>query len=501
MSGGGVSSGLRWSGISVVGRELARLVFTIVLARAVGPEGFGIVAQALVYIGITSLLLDQGFSSALIQRPNLDQDAPGAVVTVNLVVGGVLALLTAAVAPLWASFMSTPALTLVLAVLGVSLLFRAASITPRAMLLRHMEYRKIGTADIAAAVTGGTLGVLSVKLGAGYWALVVQYVTTDIALVVVLLLVGAGSRPNVQLRRLREMAGFSGRAFAAGILINSVSRNIDNLLIGRFQGAEPLAFYVLAYRLLLLPVQLVGTTIGAVLFPSFSRRAEELDAMRADLARATRALGCMSLPAMALAAAAAPQLVVVLFGEQWWPAVPIVQVLAVTGAVQTIYSTNTPLILGLGRADLNLRLAWLTTMLTTVGIVAGLPFGPLEVAIGYSAATALLVPLNWVIRRQLLGVPLGSQATALLPAVHVSTWIATTYVLVAVGTAGNALVVLLVGVPTALLVGIAALRLAHRSQYAELVHMTHRILGRGGPARASVDDAQSQPSAVPHTTD
>ncbi len=481
MSGGGLSSGLRWSGISVVCRELARLVFTIVLARAVGPEAFGVVAQALVYIGITSLLLDQGFSSALIQRPNLAEDAPGAVVTVNLVVGGALALLTLAVAPLWASFMSTPQLTLVLAVLAVSLFIRAASITPRAMLLRHMEYRKIGTADVVAAVSGGAFGVLCAELDAGYWALVVQYVTTEIALVVVLLLVGAGSRPNLRLRRLREMAGFSGRAFAAGILINSVSRNIDNLLIGRFLGPEPLAFYGLAYRLLLLPVQLVSTTIGAVLFPSFSRHATDLDVVRGDLARATRMLAIVSLPAMAIVAAAAPQLVLLLFGEQWQPAVPIVQVLAITGAVQAIYySTTAPLILGLGRADLNLRLAWLTTVVSTIGIVAGLPFGPLEVAIGYSVSTALLIPVEWVIRRRLLGITVRGQAAALLPAIHVSAWVAASYVLVAAGISDDDLVVLLVGAPAALLVGVAVLRLGHRSHYMELIHTALRVVGRHG---------------------
>lgn len=491
MTGGGLSSGLRWSGISVVCRELARLGFTIVLARAVGPEAFGIVAQALVYIGITSLLLDQGFSSALIQRPNLEQDAPGAVVTVNLVVGGALALLTVAVAPLWAGFMSTPQLTLVLTVLAVSLFIRSVSITPRAMLLRHMDYRKIGAADVVAAVSGGALGVLSAELGASYWALVIQYVTTEAALVIVLLLFGAGSRPNLRLHRLREMAGFSGRAFIAGILINSVSRNIDNLLIGRFLGAEPLAFYGLAYRLLLLPVQLVSTTIGAVLFPSFSRRATDLDQVRDDLARATRVLAIVSIPAMAITAAAAPQLVLLLFGEQWQPAVPIVQVLALTGAVQAIYySTNTPLILGLGRADLNLRLAWLTTIVSTVGIVAGLPFGPLEVAIGYSVATALLLPVDWLVRRRLLGITVRGQIVALLPAIHTSAWAAATYILVA-GIADDDLVALLVGGPAALLVGALVFRLGHRSHYRELIHMALRVSGRGAPNPVSVDDTLS----------
>ncbi|MGH3694125.1 MAG: lipopolysaccharide biosynthesis protein [Pseudonocardiaceae bacterium] len=492
MTSGDVSSGLRWSGISVVCRELARLGFTIVLARAVGPEAFGIVAQALVYIGITSLLLDQGFSSALIQRPNLEQDAPGAVVTVNLVVGGALALLTVAVAPLWAGFMSTPQLTLVLTVLAVSLFIRSVSITPRAMLLRQMDYRKIGTADVVAAVSGGALGVLSAELGASYWALVIQYVTTEAALVIVLLLLGAGNRPNLRLHRLREMAGFSGRAFIAGILINSISRNIDNLLIGRFLGAEPLAFYGLAYRLLLLPVQLVSTTIGAVLFPSFSRRATDLDQVRDDLARATRVLAIVSIPAMAITAAAAPQLVLLLFGEQWQPAIPIVQVLAITGAVQAIYySTNAPLVLGLGRADLNLRLAWLTTIVSTAGIVAGLPFGPLEVAIGYSVATALLLPVDWLVRRHLLGITVRGQIAALLPAIHTAAWAAATYVLVAAGIVDDDLVALLVGGPAALLVGALVFRLGHRSHYRELIQMALRVSGRGAPNPVPVDDTLS----------
>ena len=80
MAEAGLSSGLRWSGISVVGREVSRSIFTIVLARIVGPDDFGIVLQAMVYIGIVSLALDQGFSSALIQRKQVEPEMPGVVV-------------------------------------------------------------------------------------------------------------------------------------------------------------------------------------------------------------------------------------------------------------------------------------------------------------------------------------------------------------------------------------------------------------------------------------
>ena len=269
-------------------------------------------------------------------------------------------------------------------------------------------------------------------------------------------------------------------------LINSVSRNIDNLLVGRFQGAEALAFYSLAYSLLLLPVQLTTTAVGGVLFPLFARLASDRASLRVELARAARALAAVSLPAMAWVAAAAPQLVAVIFGPEWHPAIPIAQVLALAGALQAIYQPlTTPLMLGLGHAKLNLRYAWLTTVITTVGIVAGLPFGPFGVAVGYTAATGLLVPIQWVIQRHLLSMTLRKQVGSLMPALHIAVWVAATYLLFTIAIPGNDLLELVLGTATAACAGAAVLRLAHRSLWAELVHMINRIVGRGGPQHVS----------------
>jgi O-antigen/teichoic acid export membrane protein len=487
-----LSSGVRWSGLSVIGREIARTGFTIMLARIVGPESFGIVAQAVVYIGIVGLLLDQGFSSALIQRGRVEADMPGAVVSVNLAVGAGLMLMTVAVASAWADFMSTPELTLVLTLLAPSLLLRAASVTPRAMLMRQMRFRTIGIADVTAAFTGGALGVTVALLGASYWALVVQIVATDVVLLLVLLLAGAGIRPNLRLGRVREIAGFSWRAFTAGLLINSFSRNIDNLLVGKFQGPEALAYYGLAYRSLLLPVQLLSITIGGVLFPVFSRLAGDRGAVRFELSRATRSLTWLVFPPMALVAAAAPQLVAVLFGSAWEPAVPIVQVLALAGAAQAIYQPSTaPLVLGLGHAALNLRYALLTTAMTTIGIVAGVPFGPLGVAVGYAAATAAIVPVEWIIRRHLLALSLREQASALVPGVLVAISVAVTYTILALSLPGPDFVVLLLGTALGLAAGLALTRMFYRSQLDELIQLANRVLGRTTRERVLVEGAVS----------
>ncbi|MGW4241727.1 oligosaccharide flippase family protein [Nocardia sp. NPDC004722] len=479
-AGQGLSSGVRWSSVSMVGREIARTGFTVLLARLIGPDAFGVVAQATVYLGILSLLLDQGFASALIQRPKLDRYMPGATMTINIGVGAVLAALTIAIAPAWAAFMHTPALKWVLIAIAPSLVVRAAAITPRAMLWREMEFRKNGIADISSALLGGAVGLAVVLAGGSYWALVAQLVTTDVVLAV-MLIAAAGSWPNLRLGRLREIAGFSWRAFAGAVLLNSLARNADNLLIGRFQGAQSLAFYALAYRLLLLPVQLGVQSIGSVLFPLFARLADDLPALRAELARATRFMALLALPGMALIAIAAPQLIHLVFGSAWAPAIPIIRVLAMAGALQAVYQPSTiPVMLGLGYAKLQLRYAILCTVVSIGGIVAGLPFGPFGVAVGYSAATVALVPVEWLVRKRAAGVSAREQFLLLVPGLHIACWMAAAYAAVALVLHGRDFAILCAGTVFALAIGLGVLRLVYRGQLEEILHLVRRVLGRRG---------------------
>jgi PST family polysaccharide transporter len=351
-----------------------------------------------------------------------------------------------------------------------------------------MEFRRIAIADTVSAVVGGALGVIAALVGWGYWAIVVQLVATDALLLSVLLTLGAGWKPNIEFGLLRDIAGFSARAFGAGVLVNSVSRNVDNLLVGRFQGPQALAFYGLAYRLLLLPVQLANTTVGSVLFPVFSRLADDRVSLGVELRRATRILAVLFLPTMLLVSAAALQLVLLIFGRAWLPAVPIVQVLAVAGALQAIYQPSTsPLVLALGESRLNLRYAWLTTGTATIGFIAGLPFGPFGVAVGYTAATGLMVPVQWLIRRRLLGMTLRSQALSIIPGIHIAAWATAAYFAVSAIIPGRNLLILGIGTSVAAVVALVVLRFIHTPLWIEFLRLASRMIGRRGGLPKSQD--------------
>ncbi|WP_029121221.1 lipopolysaccharide biosynthesis protein [Mycobacterium sp. 283mftsu] len=470
---------MRWSIISMFGREGSRLIFTVLLARLLGPHEYGVAAQATVLIAIVCILVDQGFSAALIQRASLADEMPGATVSINVAIGTVLTVATAAISPLWAAFMNTPALGPMLAVLSIELVIRSAAITPRAMLIRSMQFRTIAIVDTLGVVSGGAFGLVAALIWHSAWAIVIQLIATDLVGLLAMVFMGVTYRPNLRLSHVAELFGFSWRASATGVLLNSVATNVDNVLIGWRWGPVALANYALAYRLLMLPVSLATATVGPVLLSAFSRMTDDIAAAAAQMTRTVRALAILFIPAMALVAVAAPQWIAIFFGPEWRSAVPIIQVMTLAGAVQTVYKCSTSsLLLGFGKAAFALRYALLVTSVTTIGIFAGLPFGVFGVAAGLTTATGLLLPIEWIIRKRVLEIPIRTQITSLLPAVHAGAWVVAVYlgVVRVAPSAGAGLLV--VGTTLSVAAAAAVVRMCHRSLYDELVSIAGHLRGR-----------------------
>ena len=426
-----------------------------------GPRSFGVISLATVYVTASALLLDQGLSAALVQARTLSRRLPGATATVNLLTAVVLALLTLVLAGPVADFFSAPALEGLLLLLGPALVLKAAAVAPRAVLSRGLRMRPVGVADVVGAGLGCAAGLVAAWQGAGVLSLVAQTVVTD-AVVAVLLLVGArGPVPNLHLRELGPSLRFSSQVFTtSGIAF--LSRNLDNILVGRVLGAAPLAFYGMAYRVLVLPVQLVGQTVNRVMFPAVARMAADPPQLRRTMLTATRLLALAAVPPMALAAVSAWQLVDVVLGPRWLPAAPLVAVLALAGARETVLYPTPALMKGLGRGGLVLRFELLSTGVQVLGVVVGLAFGVLGVAVGYALAGLALTPVLLLVQRRLAGVRVRDQLRCVAPAVHASLWAAGAYLLVLALTPWSSWATLAVGVPLFLVVLVAVLGSVHR---------------------------------------
>lgn len=423
----GAGSSVRWSMAAVLGRQVSQMLSALVLARLLGPETYGVISAATVYVTFTTLLLDQGLAAAIVQRPRLTRFAPGAVATANLLCGLVLAGATVVAAPLVAAFFRAPELTDLLRVLGAALMIKALAITPRAVNLRLLRFQVIGVADIAGGVVGAVAGIAAALLGAGIWSMAIQVIITDAVIALLLLLRTHGTRPNHHLGELREILPFSLRLFGSNALAFA-SRNVDNILVGRFLGVTSLSLYSMAYRVLVIPVQMIGQTVNRVTFPTFSRLADDRERLRTNLIKVTGLLSFVTIPPMLLIAVASPQLIAVVLGPDWAATAPILTVLAVAGARETVFSVTQSLMRAMGAGKLVLRYELLATGLQLIGIIVGLQFGLIGVALGFTLAGFLLSPVMLIIQRRLSGVRIATLVGAMLRPLHASVWGVAAYV-------------------------------------------------------------------------
>ncbi|MGO4805579.1 lipopolysaccharide biosynthesis protein [Arthrobacter sp. 2MCAF15] len=471
--------GVRWSFGAVLARQGFQMLCAVVLARILGPQSYGVIAAATVYISLVALLLDQGLSAALVQRPDVSRRMAGATAMLNILVAVLLGVVTWWAAPWIAQFFGVAELEPILRLLALAVPIKALAITPRAMLSRNLALHRVGAADIAAAAAGCAAGIGAALAGAGPWSMVYQVVTTDLVCSALLLAANRGPVPNFAFRTVAPLLKFSVSVFATDCLAY-FSRNLDNILVGRVLGVAALSLYGMAYRILVIPVQLIGQTVNRVMFPAFARAAGSPEKVAASLVAATRLLAISAVPLMIFVACAAPELVGLVLGPEWLPAAGLVSVLAIGGARETVFYVTPSLMKGLGQSGLIVRYEILAAVVQVGGIVIGLQFGVFGVAVGYSTAGFILTPVLLRIQYRLTGVTAMSQLAAIFPAVHAAAWGAAGYWALSLATVHGPWH-LFGGLALYAGLALAALRVFHRRTLSGYLGQARALIGR--PAR------------------
>ena len=474
--------GVRWSFGAVLARQGFQMLCAVVLARILGPQSYGVIAAATVYISLVALLLDQGLSAALVQRPEVTRRMAGATAMLNLLVAVLLGALTWWAAPWIAQFFGVAELEPILRLLALAVPIKALAITPRAMLSRNLALHRVGAADIAAAAAGCAAGIGAALAGAGPWSMVYQVVTTDLVCSALLLAASRGPVPNFAFRTVAPLFRFSFSVFATDCLAY-FSRNLDNILVGRVLGVAALSLYGMAYRILVIPVQLIGQTVNRVMFPAFSRAAGSPEKVATSLVSATRLLAISAVPLMIFVACAAPELVGLVLGPEWLPAAGLVSVLAIGGARETVFYVTPSLMKGLGQSRLIIRYEILAAVVQVGGIVIGLQFGVFGVAVGYSAAGFILTPVLLRIQYRLTGVTAKSQLAAIFPAVHAAAWGAAGYWALSLASVHGPWH-LFGGLALYSALALAALRIFHPRVLSGYLEQARTLIGRPAPRQA-----------------
>jgi O-antigen/teichoic acid export membrane protein len=374
-----------------VANFLLRIGSMVVLARILNPKDFGLVGMVTACTGFLGLFRDAGLSMATIQRASISRAQTSTLFWVNLVVGAILTLLCAVIAPVLALFYHEPRLLWVTVVIGLGFLFNGATAQHRAMLQRNMRFAVLTLVDIVALILSIGVSVGMAVAGLGYWALVGMTVALPAAsLVGVWLVANWIPGPPERGTGVRSMLRYGGTVTLNSLIVY-VAYNADKVLLGRFWGASTLGIYGRAYQLVSLPNENLSATIALVAFPALSRLQNDPNRLKSYFLKGYGLFLSLVMPITMGCALFSEDIIRVFLGPKWAEATPVFRLLAPTILTFALINPFGWFLMATGRTMRSLKIALMIAPVVILGYVAGLAYGPTGVATGFSVATVLLI--------------------------------------------------------------------------------------------------------------
>lgn len=374
--------------------QAAKLVLytasTVILARLLTPDDFGLIAMVTAITGFVSMFKDAGLSMATIQRPQINHAQVSTLFWINVGLSVAVMLIAAGLAPVVAWFYGEPRLVGITLALAGTFLFGGLTVQHQALLRRQMRFRQLAIIEILSLTGGIVVAVVMALYGCRYWSLVgftAATALTNCALV----LVFSGWWPGAPVRGsgVRPMLGFGGSLTAASFF-NQLREHFPFIVIGQALGSAPLGIYERAYRLLVMPLTQMMPSVSAVAIPALSRLQGDDERFRRTVRRLVILASGITVPFSVICVLTAPEIVRIMLGEQWDQVAVILALLSPLAATQTVSSVAIWCLTTTGHGVVLLRFAVINTVLVVSSVSIGLQFGMEGAALAFSSVGLLI---------------------------------------------------------------------------------------------------------------
>lgn len=360
------SIGVIWSFGEQFARRGVGVIVTLLLARFLVPEDFGLVAMITVFLALGQSLMDSGFRQALIRLPEITETDYSTAFYANITLGLVSYGILFAAAPAIAAFYEESQLTDLVRVASLAIIVTAFQVVQVASLSRDLNFKVQMQAGVPASIISGAVAIGLAYLDFGVWALVAQSLLAAIIHTTILWW-RQGWRPSKSFSwdSLKEMYNFGYKLFLSGSL-EVLFKNIYPLVIAKVFTASAAGLYFFADRIRELVVSQILHSIQAVTFPALAKKQASTAELKSGYRRVIKVIIALYVPLVAGLILVAPWLFELLFPEYWYPAHRYLQILCLAALLQPIHSLNLNILRVLGRSDILLALQVFKKVVTTV---------------------------------------------------------------------------------------------------------------------------------------
>lgn len=390
----------------MLGRAGLGFLQVAILARLLEPADFGLMAIVVAVIAFAQIFSDMGVSNAIVHHQQVSQEELSSLYWLNVSAGAGMLLLLMFASPFVAEFYDAPALHPLLLVVSVYFLVVTSGQQLRVVAEKELRFAELARIELAAAVVGFAVAVTWAFIWPSATALVAGMMASATVLTILSWrILARGWRPmnRLRLKEIRRFLRFGGYTMANN-LVNTFNMQADILLGGRLLSAQALGVYSLPRDLSLRVASVINPIVTRVGLPVMAKAQRDQAFLKNVYLKTLRMTASVNFPIYMAVAVFAPEVVALLFGNQWNDAVPLLRILALWGLLRSTGNPVGSLIFAVGRADLAFK--WNLAMLFVVppGLWLGAQHGNEGMAVALLAMSVVLAIPGWyVLVRPLCG--------------------------------------------------------------------------------------------------
>ena len=360
-----IRGGLWVVALRIINRGLG-FVRTIILARLLAPEDFGLLGIAMLAVATLETFSQTGFHQALIQKKENVESYLDTAWTISVIRGIILFGILFFTAPTVAKFFSSPLASLVIRVIAISTLLTGFRNIGIVFFQKDLEFNKQFVYEFSATLIDLGVALSLALLLRNVWALVWGGLAASLTRLIMSYVVHP-YRPNIHFskKEFRELFDFGKWVLSSSILIFLLTQG-DDIFVGKLLGVAALGMYQLAYLISNLPATEITHVISQVTFPTYSTIQDDLPRLREAYFRVLEFTAFISIPIAGAVFILAPEFTTVFLGEKWTPMVPAIQTLCIFGVSRSMAATMGPILYSLDKPEIQTKLSSIHLILLAI---------------------------------------------------------------------------------------------------------------------------------------
>ena len=361
--------GFAWTSVGTVGYGCLNLLVTILLARLLTPHDFGVIELLVVFSGISDIIVDSGFSQAVIRDNEATDEDLSSVFFFNLFIGIIVYIALFVFAPFIASFYETPEMTALSRVVFLTIIFNSFSVIQNAQFSRSLNFKPYAVASMVAIFVSGSAAISMAICSLGIWALATNLVLFSFIRMLILWMMSSWKpKMCLHLNSINRYFSFGFNLLVQGLL-DKIVTNLESLLIGKYYVKQQLGFFSQGRKLDSYVIQTSNNVVQKVSYPLLAKIQGDEDRLKSGYRMVMGVTMCCITPIIAIMVCGAEDIMLGIFGRQWLQASPFLRLWALCGWMVTLYSVFNNIFLVKGKSKLLLRCSIFRQVLRVLAII------------------------------------------------------------------------------------------------------------------------------------